>query len=208
MKSKGIFELPNGKWRAVLIKNKERVLDKCFQTFEEALSARNEKVKEYKAGNLYIEHTDHIEIIVYSKLGDRSILIDKEDREIVENNRWHIRSGYASAWINGKKQLMHRLLLGNPLREIDHKNGNRIDNRRNNLRECTGQENSLNKGMLSNNTSGCTGVTYYNDRKKWRAFITKGKKITHLGFYDNIEDAIVARKKAEKDIFGEFRRNY
>lgn len=63
------------------------------------------------------------------------------------------------------------------------------------------------KTLQSNNTSGVTGVRWDSARNKWIANITFKKKVYYLGRYTKKEDAIKARKKAEKKLFGEFLKN-
>ena len=53
-----------------------------------------------------------------------------------------------------------------------------------------------------NNTSGCTGVSFRKDRNKWRAYIKFQRKYIHIGYFDLYEDAVAARKIAEKEYFG------
>jgi hypothetical protein len=99
---------------------------------------------------------------------------------------------------------MHEIIMDS--KNIDHKDGNTYDNRKENLRVCTEQENAMNKRTPKNNTSGVKGVHYAKKEEKWKAYITfKGKRI-HLGTYTNIEDAINKRLKAEGKYFGEFNR--
>lgn len=84
-----------------------------------------------------------------------------------------------------------------PKCEIEHINGDVSDNRFINLREVTRTENNKNTSLLSNNKSGYCGVYWSNKNSRFYAQIgVHGKKI-HLGNYDNIIDAVIARKKAE-----------
>lgn len=91
---------------------------------------------------------------------------------------------------------------------IDHINGDTLDNRRSNLRECTNTENCRNRADNYNNKSGYKGVFWYTHCKtpKWVANITVDRKKIHLGYFENIEDAIEARRKAEEKYFGEYIR--
>jgi len=102
----------------------------------------------------------------------RYALVDDEDFNWLNQWKWCFdrSNGYAhrNQWVNGKnrKIYMHRIILGNPRGilikvETDHKNRNKLDNRRKNLRVVTRSENVLNKGLQSNNTSGIPGVTLY-----------------------------------------------
>lgn len=79
--------------------------------------------------------------------------------------------------------------------EIDHINRIKDDNRIENLRVVTKRQNCCN---LSTNTSGIPGVIWCKQQKKWRARIWVNGKNKHLGLFENIEDAKVARKKAEQ----------
>ena len=95
---------------------------------------------------------------------------------------------------------------------IDHKNHphgkrNKIDNRKCNLRRATDSQNAMNRHTHSNNTSGVKGVGWKKEYQKWCAYICKNYKQTHLGYFDNFEDAVMARKNAEKELFGEWNYN-
>ena len=97
----------------------------------------------------------------------------------------------------------HKIITNYEL--VDHKNQNKLDNRKENLRPCTQSQNMQNVRRKINNTSGIIGVTYYKKSKKWVARInpTKGNRI-FLGQFANKEDAIIARLKAEKEYYKEF----
>lgn len=88
----------------------------------------------------------------------------------------------------------------------DHINGNKLDNRRSNIRFITAKQNSLNHGKSMRNTSGYTGVRWDKDRRKWIAGIKVDGIQINLGRFLNLEDAITARKQAEIKYFGEYRR--
>jgi hypothetical protein len=103
--------------------------------------------------------------------------------------------------------LFHRFVLGINSENInvgDHKNGNKYDNRKENLRDCTWSQNSMNKEIQKNNTSGVVGVSFFKQYEQWRAYITVNKKQIHLGYFDNFIDAVTIRKRAEKIYFEEF----
>jgi len=85
-----------------------------------------------------------------------------------------------------------------PTNEIDHINHDRSDNRIANLREATSHENSLNKELQARNTSGVNGVTWRKMEKKWCAQIGVNGETLHLGRFINFDDAVVARKAADK----------
>lgn len=107
--------------------------------------------------------------------------------------------GYWCISIYGIKYLAHRLawlyVHGDwPEEEIDHINHDKADNRLCNLKPATRKENSRNLGLRSNNTSGVTGVSRINSNNKWRAAIED----KHIGTYEDFEDAVIARKAAER----------
>lgn len=118
-------------------------------------------------------------------------------------------AGYIQIRIFGKKYLAHRVIWAFhygkwPEGQIDHINGDRADNRIKNLRVVSSEVNGKNKSLRSDSKSGCLGVRYAKNR--WRAAITiKGKNI-HLGTFIDRQDAVTARKDAEK-VYG-FHKNH
>lgn len=156
--------------------------------------------KEKKPREL-IEKENHIEIIF--KNGEIG-LFDKEDRELLKKARWFLDvEGYPVGKADGINARYHRHLMKHPKMIVDHINRNRLDNRKANLRLCTIAENVRNAGINKNNTSGYTGV-YKLSKNKWRAAIGVDGKSIHLGHFDNIEDAVKARRDAELKYFKEF----
>lgn len=89
---------------------------------------------------------------------------------------------------------------------VDHINGDTLDNRRCNLRIVTVQQNSMNRKVAKTNKSGVSGVTWYGRDNKWVSHLSINKKKLFLGYFNNLEDAIKARKDAEEEYFGEFAR--
>lgn len=83
-----------------------------------------------------------------------------------------------------------------PKDQLDHEDHVPYHNWISNLREATGIENMQNKSMMSNNTSGFTGVSWDKSRKKWRSAIKVNDKVKHLGRFVKKSDAIKARKAA------------
>ncbi len=84
-----------------------------------------------------------------------------------------------------------------PKDNIDHINGNKKDNRIINLRDVTSLINHKNMSIDKRNKSGKTGVTWHKLSKKWIANISVDKRLVHLGYFENIEDAIKVRQEAE-----------
>lgn len=115
--------------------------------------------------------------------------------------------GYLMVSFNGIQQRLHRVLTDAPKGlEVDHINGNKLDNRRSNLRVCAHVDNSKNLGVRADNRSGVTGVWFDSRRNKWCAQITVDTKRTPLGRYDSFEEAVAVRKRMEVEQFGEYRR--
>ena len=85
-----------------------------------------------------------------------------------------------------------------PKDQLDHVNRIRTDNRISNLREVTNKQNGQNAGKYSNNTSGYPGVHWHKRASKWQARITHNYKDIHLGYFSILEEALSARKAAEK----------
>jgi hypothetical protein len=117
--------------------------------------------------------------------------------------------GYGRVCFDGKQYRAHRvvwaLFYGEaPDQQIDHINGNRLDNRIANLRLASNAQNSRNCRLSKNNTSGITGVVFHKGTKKWLAQIMLNRQRIYLGLYDTIEMAAAVRKKAETQYFGQF----
>lgn len=88
--------------------------------------------------------------------------------------------------------------------EIDHINGDTLDNRIANLRVASHAQNGHNQGLRRNNTSGVKGVSWDAERSRWFASITVNGKSKGLGRYEEFDDAVAARKKAEAEYHGAF----
>lgn len=89
-----------------------------------------------------------------------------------------------------------------PTHTIDHKDRNPTNNRLNNLREATFREQNYNRSVYKNSRTGVTGVTIKDG--KYRARITIEGKETHLGAFPTLEEAKLARMKAELEHYGQF----
>lgn len=139
------------------------------------------------------------------------VLIDEEDYAILSKHKWHAsgKPAYAARKETTKRIYMHRILMGAKEGEyIDHINGDRLDNRRSNLRKCTTVENCRNSKLSVRNKTGIKGVFLYTANKEpcYRAYIRVGGKLMGLGFYNTIEEAAKVRIEAEIKYFKEFRR--
>ena len=118
-------------------------------------------------------------------------------------------NGYHGLKYNGKDYLAHRVawffVSGTlPVEQIDHINGVRSDNRISNLRECTASQNQKNHCLHKNNTSGHSGVSWSEKRKKFLVAVCVAGKRINIGRFADLSDAIAARKGAEKKFYGDF----
>ena len=83
--------------------------------------------------------------------------------------------------------------------EVDHRDGNRLNNRRENLRYATHSQNGLNTAIRDNNTSGFRGVSYCSERGNWEAYITVAGQRKNLGRFSSKFEAAAARATAEPE---------
>jgi len=109
---------------------------------------------------------------------------------------------YRQLCINYRMYQVHRLaflyMLGTfPADQVDHIDGNGTNNAWDNLRVVTNRENSMNKRMPKNNTSGVVGVNWFKPKRRWRATISIGSHRKFLGSFRSKEEAIAVRKAAE-----------
>lgn len=117
--------------------------------------------------------------------------------------------GYIYISLRGKRYFAHRLawlyMTGeNPSQLIDHINGNRSDNRFENLRLATKSQNGRNAKVRKDSTSGIKGVRFERNLNKWTASIFHGKKRIHLGVFESSDLAYQARESAAKRLHGDF----
>jgi hypothetical protein len=139
-------------------------------------------------------------------------LVDDEDYDWLNQWKWCFHDGYATRRnLKNTTLRMHRLIMDPPNgMDIDHANGNGIDNRRFNLRVCTRAQNVMNSIVRSDNKSGFRGVSWHKVQKKYVAYIYltkfgKPKQMRLGNFYDAV-DAAHAYDEAARQLFGEFAR--
>tara|TARA_R110000868_G_C10653182_1_gene745153 strand:- start:227 stop:718 length:492 start_codon:yes stop_codon:yes gene_type:complete len=140
----------------------------------------------------------------------KTALIDVEDIDLVGGKNWHFEKGYAvrnNVANNEHTQYMHRLIANTPKGLFtDHKNGNKLDNQKANLRSATKNQNEHNTTLRSNNTSGFKGVVWNKQKSKWQAQIKINYSLINLGLYTEIEAAAEAYAIGAKKYHGEFAR--
>lgn len=144
--------------------------------------------------------------IGYTRKGEE-FYFDLEDYDLIKEYCWSIDSKVrnykaiiARDCKNNKVIRLANLVMN--AKYIDHINRNTLDNRKENLRICTQSQNSKNQSKPKNSKCEFMGVSF--ERGKYCARIGYNKKKIHLGSFDNLEDAIISRLKAEKEYFSEF----
>lgn len=148
-------------------------------------------------------------------------IIDAEDVEWVQRDNWRasierradcsLRTVYAlrTDRSNGIKRTLalHREILKPPPGlQVDHINGNGLDNRRANLRIATPAQNARNARMRRNNTSGFKGVRLHKPSGKWVAEIKVNNTTKSLGAYEAAAEAHAAYARASAELHQEFGR--
>ena len=106
-------------------------------------------------------------------------------------------------------KLVSNAFLPNPLNKrcVDHADNNRLNNNVENLRFASNQENNMNSKIRRDNTSGFKGVRFDKKSNKWKAEICINGTKQHLGYFENIENAVNARVKKAEELFGEFKNS-
>jgi hypothetical protein len=213
----------SGKYKAYIsISGKQKTIGR-YATREEAVSARK-AFEEVHYGE-YVRKTapipeEFVDVGFRDKLAlmeqDRNgavickiplthgafAVISPQDCELVESRRWYLSlQGYAAA----RGLLMHRVIM-NPAKGmvVDHINGDKLDNRRENLRICSYGENLRNTPMRVNNKIGLKGVIRCGT--SYAAQICTNYERTSLGTFPTPEEAHEAYCKASKELHGEFGR--
>lgn len=139
-------------------------------------------------------------------------VVDDEDYSKLSKENWCFvkshnpgSSGYArrtSYKPKRKNILMHREIMGEKFGyEIDHINGDGLDNRKDNLRLVTHSENLRNAKLFINKTSKYRGVSMKKNKNRWRAQITANYERIHIGYFDTEEEASEAYRKKRNEIF-------
>lgn len=121
------------------------------------------------------------------------LLIDDEDRHVLGAFSWNVGgTGYVrrTDHANGGEIKLHRAIMNAaPHEVIDHINGNRLDNRRKNLRSVSVAENSQNRGKV-NAKSGHLGVHWNAARNKWQVSFKRAGRTYYFGVFAHLEDAV------------------
>ena len=148
----------------------------------------------------------------------RYAIVDTEDLRRLSRFRWCTSKKskksskpliYAHRNDGDKIVYMHREVLSEVLlvdasKEIDHINGNSLDNRKTNLRVCTRRQNAQNLRKGKGYSSRFKGVCWSKNTGKWRARIDHSDKQIHLGYFESESQAAKAYDEKAKELFGKF----
>lgn len=142
---------------------------------------------------------------------NQNALVDAADFDWLNQWNWyahwqpHVRSYYAERTENGRiVRMATEILKCASDEEGEHVNNDTLDNRRENLRKCSSPQNTRNRRLFSNNTSGYTGVHWDANARKWRALVRHNGRHVYLGFFGSPIEAARARDEAAKRLHGEF----
>ncbi len=144
-------------------------------------------------------------------------IVDESDFNWLTQRKWQYNAGYAiqhkyTGFVEGiiktKRFYMHRLIMATPPgMDTDHINGDKLDNRRCNLRICNRSENKQNSGKQNGKTSSIyKGVSWNNADRKWTAKIKANGNRYWLGYFPNEISAAIAYNEAALKYYGEFAR--
>jgi len=144
-------------------------------------------------------------------------LVDDEDYTYLSQWKWHAHRSAAGIWYARRAgmtttvpsgwttALLHNVIMQPTAGyEIDHEDGDGLNNQRSNLRIATHTQNMANKRLTCNNTSGYKGVSLVRKSGKWKAQINIDGKRTYLGVFDDPVAAARAYDEAATEQFGEF----
>lgn len=147
----------------------------------------------------------------------RVAVVDADDAALLSQWKWsYTDTGYAVRFqrigrADGRRRKvtirMHRFILGAPRElEVDHINGDRLDNRRANLRLVTDAQQRQNEGVCRGGSSLFKGVTRSKERGRWEAQIKHQRRRIYLGRFRDEVEAARAYDAAARELFGEFAR--
>ena len=139
--------------------------------------------------------------------------VDIETFMNVKDYKWWLSSdGYAVTNVRKEdgsrtKVRIHRMAMGLSFGDkvdVDHIDGNKLNNHRRNLRICDTSENCQNQKLQKNNTSGYKGVYFDKKANKWKSQIKHHGRNIHIGYYFTPEEAAQAYDVKARELHGEF----
>ena len=124
------------------------------------------------------------------------VLVDDEDYLKVSEKKWSYHHwGYA---VSGYPQIsMHRFIMNFPKGDVDHKNRNKLDNRKVNLRLANGSQNGHNSLFQD-------GIHWRANRNAWIVRMKINGKSKYIGYFKSREKALKARKEASLSFYGDY----
>lgn len=146
---------------------------------------------------------------------DKKAIVDDDIYETLNRFRWILNGdGYVMRTERLPRDIpnvLHRCVVLDCPRGMnrDHKNGNKLDNQRSNLRLATHHQNAVNRKLPTKSAaihSRFRGVSWHQGRRKWRASITVNRNRYHLGLFSDEREAAIAYNEAVVIHFGEFAR--
>lgn len=215
LRFRGVNMNKHGSWCVSILFSGKRVHLGSFRSFEEAKSVRLAAEIKY-----FGEAFDRREIEIDCDVariplhGQRGKFygwasIDLADLEVVKNIAWTLdKRGYVvgrpSNFDNAVPLHRWLIFLGKKCSStVDHRDRDKLNNQRKNLRVCTQNENSKNTSLSKNNTSGAKGVSAASNGN-WRARIWLNRKEIHIGNFSTVEAASAAYDQAALRLHGEF----
>lgn len=144
-------------------------------------------------------------------------VIDAADIHLVNHRNWCVRINlrrdgsmgaiYAQARVDGRLVTMHSVIAGEIAQhEIDHRDGDGLNNRRANLRPASHGQNMCNSRTRTDNTSGFKGVCFDKRAGKWKAYIRSKGRLIDCGLHPSPQSAAEAYARASAKFHGEFGR--
>jgi hypothetical protein len=141
-------------------------------------------------------------------------IIDADDMHLVDKWNWHSRASGCKVYAVRNNYMktpkfirMHRLIMRDPVGfEIDHIDGNGLNNSKSNLRLATRSQNMMNRCGVDGASSEMKGVSWHAARGMWRARIKIDQKEIHIGMFDTEAEAFAAYKRAAENLHGRYAR--
>jgi hypothetical protein len=207
---KGITMISENKYRLHVYRNSTQKHIGYFQSVEKADKIRLKKLNEYKELDLKNHHKKPVKrnkdgqsvIELFDKNKTIETIVDEDIYYELTKYTWRLSNNYV---VNDTCGRLHRHILnytGGDL--VDHINNNPLDNRKNNLRIVTHQQNNMNKSSKKNSSSKYIGVRFHKKSNKWEANIYFNNKLKYLGIFKTEIEAAKARDLATKEYFGEY----
>lgn len=144
---------------------------------------------------------------------NKSTIVDDEDYEYLNQFKWCLNENKQRNHLSVSKRptkkestkSMHRLIMNaQPGEYVDHINRNPLDNRKCNLRLCSNSQNTMNRCIASNNTSGFKGVCFNKKEKRWTSTVRTNGIRYFCGYHDTAIKAALAYDKKARELFKEF----